>query len=209
LWVQLVENLPANRALNLLNDLRTNRVNNSRTKKRLILTFLLNHPRLEWWAVKYRKKVRKALEHAWGKQATGAIRATINHAHAPQDCRALRDRIEKYLAKQTDRQTIYECVSFVLGCDEDYTSPLFQAFKAAKTDLSHGAILPLEVLEGIRSTYHKSVSQKKILELTKGTSMTEKQKALVQRKAKKENVVVDFSPNSGQHDHCSVGFRSG
>lgn len=59
---------------------------------------------------------------------------------------------------------------------------------------SQGAILPLEVLEGIRSTYHKSVSQKKILELTKGTSMTEKQRALIQRKAKKENVVVAFNP---------------
>lgn len=192
--MHLVKNLPANRALNLLNDLRTDRVNNSRTKKRLILTFLLNHPSLEWWAVKYRKKVRKALEHAWGKQATGAIKTTINDAHTLQVRQALRDRIDKYLAKQTDRQTIYECVSFVLGGDEDYASPLFQAFKAAKTDLSRGAILPLEVLEGIRSTYHKSVSQKKILELIKGTSMTQKQRALIQRKAKKENVVVAFNP---------------
>jgi hypothetical protein len=192
--MHLVENLPANRALNLLNDLRANRVNNSRTKKRLILTFLLNHPRLEWWALKYRKKVRKALEHAWGKQATGAIRATINNVHTPQVRVALRNRIDKYLAKQTDRQAIYECVSYVLGGEKDYTLPLFQAFKAAKTDLSQGAVLPLEVLEGIRSTYHKSVSQKKILELTKGTSMTEKQKALAQRKAKKEHVVVRFNP---------------
>jgi hypothetical protein len=50
------------------------------------------------------------------------------------------------------------------GGDEDFTSPLFQTFKAAKKDIAQGAMLPLEVLEGIRSIYHKAVSQNKLLD---------------------------------------------
>jgi hypothetical protein len=190
----LVETQPANRALNLLNALRADRVNNSRTKKRLILPFLLNNPNLEWWAVKYRRKVKNALEHAWGKQATGVIKATIGGILTFREQMELRARIDRYLSKKADRHKVYESIAFVLGAAMDYKAPLFQAFQAAKTDIALGSLLPPEVLEGIRSTYHKSVSQKKILELTKDTSMTEKKKALVQRKARKENVVVPFNP---------------
>ncbi|MCP4623510.1 MAG: VWA domain-containing protein [bacterium] len=191
---RLVETLPANRALNLFNELRADRVNNSRTKKRLILTFLLNHPNLEWWAVKYRRKVRKALEHAWGKQAAGVIKAIIHGNPTPLEQKGLHTRIDKYLEQRTDRRKVYECMAFVLGGATDFTSPLFQAFKAAKKDIAQGAMLPLEVLEGIRSTYHKTVSQKQMLELTKDTSLTEKKKALIQRKARKENIAVAFNP---------------
>ncbi len=73
---------------------------------------------------------------------------------------------------------------------------VFKAFGEAKTDITKGNILPPEVLEGIRGMYHKDVSQKQILELTKDTSMTEKKKSLVQRKAKKEKVEIAFNPMS-------------
>lgn len=190
----LVSQLPANRALNLMNELRVDRVNNSRTKKRLMLPFLLNHPNLAWWAVKYRKKVRRVLEHAWGKQATGAIKATIGGSSTLKEQNELKARIDRYLTGRTDPRMVYECISFVLGGEEDYKIPLFKAFKEAKVDIRMGRVLPLEVLEGIRSTYHKTVTQKEMLELTRNTSMTEKKKALVQRKAKKENVFVAFNP---------------
>ena len=70
----------------------------------------------------------------------------------------------------------------------------FKAFGEAKRDISKGKILPPEVLEGIRGMYHPTVSQKQTLELTKDTSMTEKKKSLVQRKAKKERVAIAFNP---------------
>lgn len=193
---RLTQSLPANRALNLFVEMREDRVNNTRTKKRLILPFLLNHPSLDWWAVKYRRKLRLALEHAWDKRTAGVIGSVINRERTPAEDRGLKERIDRYLAGGTDRDKVYECVSFILGNDGEYTLPLFRAFKAAKSDIAKGRKLPPEVLEGIRSTYHKSVSQKRILELTKDTSMTEKKKALVQRKAKKEKVEIAFNPMS-------------
>jgi len=49
-------------------------------------------------------------------------------------------------------------------------------------------------LDGIRSTYHPKVTQQELLNLTK-TNLTNKQKKLVQKKAIKENIQVDFDPN--------------
>ncbi|MCP4108940.1 MAG: hypothetical protein GY749_25950 [Desulfobacteraceae bacterium] len=98
------------------------------------------------------------------------------------------------LSGNTDKQKVYECISFVLGNEQAFTLPLFKAFREAREDISKGNILPPEVLEGIRGMYHKNVSQKQILELTKDTSMTEKKKSLVQRKAKKEGVNIAFNP---------------
>ncbi|MDM8553389.1 hypothetical protein QUF75_01495 [Desulfococcaceae bacterium HSG7] len=191
---RLTQSLQANRALNLFVEMRKDRVNNTRTKKRLILPFLLNHPSLDWWAVKYRRKLRLALEHAWDKRTAGVIKSVIGRERTADENRGLRERIDRHLNNSVDRNWVYECISFILGNDGEYTLPLFKAFKAAKTDIAKGKTLPPEVLEGIRSTYHKSVSQKTILKLTRNTSMTEKKKALVQRKAKKENVKIAFNP---------------
>ncbi len=192
--VHLTRSLQANRVLNLFNEFRKDHVNNTRTKKRLILPFLLNHPNLEWWAVKYRKKIRKALEHAWDKRTTSVIKALVNKQRTPSEETGLKDRIDRCLAPGADREKVLECISFILGNDGGFTLPLLKAFGEAKQDISRGRILPPEVLEGIRGTCHKKVSRKRILELTRDSSMTEKQKALVQRKAKKLNVTVAFNP---------------
>ncbi|MCP4108941.1 MAG: hypothetical protein GY749_25955 [Desulfobacteraceae bacterium] len=44
----LTQSLQANRVLNMFVEMRKEHANNSRTKKRLILPFLLNHPSLDW-----------------------------------------------------------------------------------------------------------------------------------------------------------------
>ncbi len=192
IW-RLTQSLQANRALNLLVEMRADRVNNTRTKQRLILPFILNHPNLEWWAVKYRRKLRGALEHAWDKRTTSVIKSLVGRERTAAEEKGLRERIDRHLKPGVDRDKVHECIAFILGVDGDYTLPLFRAFKAAKSDIAQGKTLPPEVLEGIRSTFHKNVSQKTILELTKDTSMTEKKKALVQRKAQKEKVEIAFN----------------
>ena len=195
IW-RLTQSLQANRVLKLFVEMRGERVNNTRTKKRLILPFLLNHPSLDWWAVKYRRKMRLALEHAWDKRTASVIGSVIRRERTSVEDKGLKERIDRHLNSGVDRDKVYECIAFILGNDGEYTLPLFKAFKAAKADIAQGKTLPPEVLEGIRSTHHKSVTQKRILELTKNTSMTEKKKALFQRKAKKENVKIAFNPMS-------------
>ena len=53
--------------------LRKERVNNARTR-RLILSTLLRADNLEFWSVKYRRKLATALIHAWGRR-TASINA--------------------------------------------------------------------------------------------------------------------------------------
>lgn len=90
-----------------------------------------------------------------------------------------------------DQLTIaLQSIGFVLGVHERVDLPLFRAFIDAKTDLSKGKRLPPEVLEGIRSTYHKTVSKDEVIKLTAKT-MTSGQRLTVQKRAKKAGVKVD------------------
>src|SRR5690606_35411910 len=56
-----------------------------------------------------------------------------------------------------------------------------------------GRILPYEVLEGIRSTYHKNVTNAEVLELTKN-QLSQTQKLVFQRKAEEQKVEIGFNP---------------
>lgn len=204
----LVSNLPANRMLNLFLQLKGNRVNNSRTKKALILPTILNSRNLELWSVKYRHKVRKALEHAWDTRRTGIVCSILGKKSKfsggvsfmeVKESGILNTLIDRYLEAGTDRHKVYECISFVLGNDHEWTLPLFQSFYKAREDLKAGAGLPKEVLEGIRSVYHSKVSKDEILKLSKDT-LTKKQRKNVQRKAKEAGVEVEWNPM----DHSAV-----
>lgn len=190
---QITRMLPANRQLNLFCELKADRVNNRRTKQRLILPLLLNSDKLELWAVKYRKKMKAAFEHAWDKTTAGVIRTILAKERTFKEDEGLAKRIDAYLKPGVNREKVYQCISFILGNREDFTLPLLNAFIDAKTDIKKGGILPAEVLEGIRSTYHPQVDQKTILELTKDF-MSEKKKSLVQRKAKSVGIEVSFNP---------------
>jgi len=192
---KLVANLPANRMLNLFSDIRENRINNSRAKKRIILETLLNAKGIDWWAVKYRNKMRKALEHALGKRRTGILKSILSQDRMTADGFAIvKDFILQYVDLAERHVLVLDSLRFILGCPiGESESKLFKAFNDAKKDLKKGKGLPMEVLEGIRSTYHKEVPQEAILELTKKT-MTNKQKRQVQKKAQKAGVEVKFDP---------------
>lgn len=188
---RFVDSLPANRMLNLFCDLREQRVNNTRTKKRVILPTLLNSDNLEWWAVKYRRKMRKVLEHAWGKHMAGIIKSILSKEVALSHMEE--SIVNEYILEYTThtKASIVEATRFIMGVQTEYTHPLFRAFYSAKTEIVAGKNLPMEVLEGIRSTYHKDFSQKDLLELVKD-KVTTKQRRLIQKKAKRENVEIAF-----------------
>jgi hypothetical protein len=195
---KLVYSLPPQRVFKLFCQLRDKKVNNNRTRK-VILSYILNSPNLELWAVKYRSKIRKSLEHAWGKRTTGIIKSIIRQPNwdnwGTEEISISSKYVGKYLEMKTPPEYLLEeLLYFILGnTGRIFNSPLLSAFQNAKTDISAGAKLPKEVLEGLRSTYHKDVTQKQLLELIKG-NLTTTQKRLVQKKAKTEGVEVEFDP---------------
>ncbi|UCF32897.1 MAG: VWA domain-containing protein [Phycisphaerales bacterium] len=187
--------LPPQRMLNVFADLRTARVNNARTRK-LILGVLLGDKRLEFWSVKYRRKLAAALQHAWGKRTAGILRSILakpGDMRDEKERRILSKEIGRFLVDGADRSNVEECVSFILGNKDRLTLPRLQAYEAAKLDLAQGKTLPYEVLEGIRSRFHRNVSHAQVLELTK-SQLTTSQRMALQRAARRSGVAVEFDP---------------
>ncbi|NJL13228.1 MAG: hypothetical protein HC913_09665 [Microscillaceae bacterium] len=153
----LFRDLPVQRVLNLFGMLKAERVNNTRAR-RMILLSLLNSPKLEFWAVKYRKKIRTALQHAWGERATGILKSILSKhpdSLTEKETGILQKNILKYVRKPEKQALVLEALGFVLGNEENLRLELPRAFVAAKQNIEAGYSLPYEVLEGIRSIYHQ------------------------------------------------------
>lgn len=187
----LMQGLPPQRMLNLLLKLKNKGINNARTRK-LALKLLLNNPKLEYWSVKYRNKIRKALKHIWGKRTTSIIKSILLRKKEEWDSKEkaiIKKHIDKY--RIGDSSKIYEFVSFILGNITQFSSDLLKARVEAAQDFEKGKILPREVMEGLRSVYHKDRTPGEVLKLTKET-LTTKEKMKTQKKAKKHGVSVAF-----------------
>ncbi len=190
---EMLSNAPQ-RVFKMFANFRKNRVNNSRTRK-LILRSILNAERLELWAVKYRMKLKASFEHAWGIRKGGIMRSILGKRRTnAKEKKIVRQHIDKYVLDKDTLTQVHECVSFILGDETALSLPLLKAYAASKQDLSKGRNIPMEVLYGIRSTYHKDAEKKTVLELTKA-KMTATQKMQVQRVAKEEKVEVEFDPS--------------
>lgn len=203
----LCRKLPAQRLLKLFLTFRGDkggkRVNNARTRK-LILRSILDNPKLDFWAVKYRRKVAMCLGHAWGKRMTGIVRSILGKEHGDRTEREmsiLRDNIDRWVVVgigagfATARiSKTYECVSFILGNEQGLTLPILSSYAKAKKDLKDGALLPPETLEGIRGRFHKDKPKAAVIELSKA-QMTSGQKIAIQRAAKEAKVEVKLDPN--------------
>ena len=92
----------------------------------------------------------------------------------------------------SDRDMI-ESIAFMFGIQGAHKVPLFKAYYDARTDLTKGKLLPMEVLEGIRSSYHKDVSKDEVIKLT-ARNFTVKQKKNLQKTAAKAGVKTTFNP---------------
>ena len=197
----MMQALPAQRMLKLIDALRVGneqmglkKANNARTRK-LILYTLLSSPRLELWSVKYRTKVRRALIHAWGRRRASIVKSILEKSPSrwtPKEKGILEKSVYTY-SNGPNFETACECIKFVFRSRKKPKLGLFVAFVGAKKDLKKGKDLPPEVLEGIRSTYHKSVPKEEVIKLTK-ESMTSVQKLQVQKRAKAARVDVQIDP---------------
>lgn len=172
------------------------KINNSRTK-RFILGTILSSNNLPLWVVKYRPKIRSALTHVWGRKMSSAIKYILMKnvaSRTDKENSILRSYIDKYASKANTSLTpsdMYQCICFVLGgrIGSRYTVPILAQRIDAREDLSKGKDLPIEILDGIRTRYHKGTSKAKALDVAKG-SMTETQKRRVQNQAKEAGVEI-------------------
>lgn len=202
----LTGSLPPQRRLKLFGKLKEKRVNNARTR-RLILQTILEEPNLEWAAVKYRRKMAAALRHAWGTRKTSIIKAILAEMEPTRKERAI---ILASIGKRSLANADAECLSFILGNEGFWALPKLHAYAEAKKRFQAGKELPPEVMEGIRSTYHKHRSNADVMELTERQATTG-QRIAVQRAAKKKGVEVAFDPT--KYDlvrlyvyACEMGF---
>ena len=190
--------LPVQRMLNLYIDLKSKRVNNSRTR-RIIMLSILNSRNLEFWAVKYRNKLKVSIEHATGKKYLSIIKSILSKQdfksgrliYTQKEQEIMQSVVFKHVHAKPAME-VAECLAFILGCKNTYTLPILKSFVDAKTDLAKGNKLPREILEGIRSTYHKDAKTATVLETTK-TQLTAKEKMKTQKNAAKHGVKVEFS----------------
>jgi hypothetical protein len=207
----LVSTLPPNRMINLFASFEDNRVNNARMRK-TVLPFILNSSSLGWWAVKYRSKLKTVLSHCWGKKMTSVIVSIIGkRAKTQKENDILDSFIGKYIVipEKVKRKAIFECLRFIFSVDSSFTNPLFVNFHAAKTDFSKAKGLPKEVIEGIRAAYHPTLDKAETLKVAE-SSMTSKEKRLVQNQAVKSGVKIKWDPKTQPLVELFVyGFKMG
>jgi len=209
----LLSTLPANRMFNTFINFIDLKINNARTRK-TVLPFILNSPNLAWWSVKYRSKLKKSLSHCWGKKMTSVICEIMESpVWSSKEEDIILTNIRKHIVDSTINNIshIEECICFIFSLlpEASYTIPLFKTFFDAKTDFSKAKGLPKEIIEGIRSTYHPTIDKAKTLEVAK-SSMTSKEKRLVQNQAVKSGVEIEWDPNTQPLVELFIyGFKMG
>jgi len=189
----LTSQLPITNLLRLFVLIRGKKINNSRSRK-MIFNTIIGSKNLSFWAIKYRDKMRTALIHALGQKKASALRSVLEKNHTRWTAKE-RNFVKKTIDKYTDKKELArECVCFILGgTKKTWKVNLISAFYAARKDFDKGVGLPTEVLEGIRSRYHKDIPAAKVIEKTKET-MSQGQKMAKQRTAKKAGVELEFDP---------------
>ena len=191
---ELLGMLPAQRMLKMFGMLRRERVNNARTR-RLVLSTILRADNLEYWCVKYRRKLATALVHVWGRRTASIVRSVLAKSAGDRSQKE-RQIVQRNLHRFTDTKSadrVEQCVRFVLGDEDGLTLRRLAAYRDAKADLAKGRVLPFETLDGLRSRFHKNKTSAQVLELTK-SQLTTGQKIGLQRKASQADVEVEFDP---------------
>ncbi len=193
--IYLLNQLPPQRMLKLYEEIKEKRINNSRTRN-IILRTIINSKSLDYWSIKYRRKLRSALEHAWGKRTSSIIASILKRKSNTWDAKEqtiMIKNVHKYIVSNTN-EYVYECLSFILGNEKDLNIETLKSYNEAKTNITKGKKLPPEVLEGIRSIYHKNVTKEKVIEVAKD-NFTEKEKMKVQTRAKQAGISIAWDPS--------------
>ena len=146
--------------LRLFVDLKTERVNNERTRK-IVLGFIWGQSNLEFYAMKYRNKIAEILRHTYGVKKTSVLLSiaikniTSNGLFGSDKELAIANEfVFKYF--NGDSRKAFEILLFLFKKDKYvvYGSelPLLAEYQKAKTDISNVENVPEEVLLGLISS---------------------------------------------------------
>ncbi len=193
----LVSKLKPFQAFNIFLEMKEDNVNNARTVK-TIMRYIINSRNLDYWAVKYRRKLELLFKYCWSEKNAGIIKVILTkNTFDESERRGLKNHITKYSRNQSMPKImdIFECVSFILGNDiEKPRTSTIKSYEESKTDIEKGKLVPKEILYQVRSTFHLGTSTKAdVLRITEKT-MTSKETMKVQKSAKKAGTKVAFNP---------------
>lgn len=142
--------------LRLFVDIKNEKINNERTRK-IVLSFLLNHPNLEFNALKYRNKIADVLKHIYGVKKTSIL---ISIAKKYLINKVFGDEKEMLIAKNNllkyfnDDERAFKLFLFILKEDSDIRYlkrdfPILFEYQKAKADITNVSKVPEEVLIGL------------------------------------------------------------
>ncbi len=157
LILQCLPHLPVSSVLQGFLNLVKRRVNNQRTSG-WIRSYIFASPQLEWWAVNYRRDLRRLVRHALGQQVT----LTCLHKFLQDDTAYLRRYVLRYAQ---DKALVRDVFLFLFGKLTTSKFPLLNAYLSARTNIEIGKGLPLKVLQGLRGTFHPQVSLRSLRRL--------------------------------------------
>jgi hypothetical protein len=145
--------------LRLFVQMKNERVNNERARK-IILGFLLGHPNLEFYALKYRNKISEILQHVFGVKKTSILLSIAKKVvqsgvyESNKEANIAKENILKYT--DVDDNRIFKLLLFMFKEDKgiDYLKrdfPILFEYKKAKKDITNVTKVPEEVLVGLIS----------------------------------------------------------
>lgn len=188
----ITSSLPPQRRFKLFGMLKKHRINNARTRG-LILRSILEDEKLPFHAVKYRKKLRAAIQHTIGVRRASIAKSIL--AKIGDNVRNLSEtEIIRDLFGDVSNEVL-ESVSFILGNEMRFSIPILNKYIAAKTSLSAGKGLPLTTLDGLRRTFHPGTPRSFVFELAE-EAMTTRERAQTQTAQKRADVrkITEFDP---------------
>ena len=152
--------------LRLFVDLKTEKVNNERTRK-IVLGFIWGQDNLEFYALKYRNKIAQILKHTYGVKRTSILlsiaqkQVSIHGANivgTEKEMNIVNDMVLKYFNGDSIRAFKILLFLFKMDNNIEYNSndfPILSEYQKAKTDVTDINVVPEEVLLGlISSTKH-------------------------------------------------------
>ena len=152
--------------LRLFVDLKTEKVNNERTRK-IVLGFIWGQDNLEFYALKYRNKIAQILKHTYGVKRTSILlsiaqkQVSIHGANivgTEKEMNIVNDMVLKYFNGDSIRAFKILLFLFKMDCNIEYNAndfPILSEYQKAKTDVTDINVVPEEVLLGlISSTKH-------------------------------------------------------
>jgi hypothetical protein len=143
--------------LRMFVDLKTNKINNERSKK-IVLGYLWGHPNLEFFAMKYRNKIKDIFKHVYGELTTSVLLSI-----AEKYCEAtpiMEEKEVRNFRKQVGRYSVYsneksaKILLFIFGRTDgvEYKKDelaLLYEYMQAKANIFSTSKVPEEILRGL------------------------------------------------------------